>query len=96
MTMRRRNADRTMRDAPYELTDKEAEIRAATSYVPRKSSRNGAVIFSIAVFVVTCAVVLGVARIATGGIGLAAIAAALLTALLVLSSTPVSYTHLSR
>ena len=90
MTMRRRNADRTMRDAPYELTDKEAEIRAATSYVPRKSSRNGAVIFSIAVFVVTCAVVLGVARIATGGIGLAAIAAALLTALLVLSSTHIA------
>lgn len=29
--MRRRKADRTMRDAPYELTDKEAEIRAATS-----------------------------------------------------------------
>ena len=31
-------------DAPYEFTDKEAEIRAATSYVPRKSSRNGALI----------------------------------------------------
>ena len=76
--MRRRKADRTMRDAPYELTDKEAEIRAATSYVPRKSSRNGAVIFSIAVFAMTGAVVLGVALVATGGIGLAAIVAAVL------------------
>ena len=88
--MRRRKADRTMRDAPYELTDKEAEIRAATSYVPRKSSRNGAVIFSIAVFVMTGAVVLGIALIATGGIGLAAIVAALLAALLVLSSTHIA------
>lgn len=88
--MRRSKADRTMRDAPYELTDKEAEIRAATSYVPRKSSRNGAVIFSIAVFVMTGAVVLGVALVATGGIGLAAIVAALLTALLVLSSTHIA------
>lgn len=88
--MRRRKADRTMRDAPYELTDKEAEIRAATSYVPRKSSRNGAVIFSIAVFAMTGAVVLGVALVATGGIGLAAIVAALLTALLVLSSTHIA------
>ena len=79
-----------MRDAPYELTDKEAEIRAATSYVPRKSSRNGAVIFSIAVFAMTGAVVLGVALVATGGIGLAAIVAALLTALLVLSSTHIA------
>ena len=88
--MRRRKADRTMRDAPYELTDKEAEIRAATSYVPRKSSRNGAVIFSIAVFAMTGAVVLGVVLVATGGIGLAAIVAALLTALLVLSSTHIA------
>ena len=88
--MRRRNADRTMRDAPYELTDKEAEIRAATSYVPRKSSRNGAVIFNIATFIATCAAVLGIAFAATGGVGIEAIVAMLLAALLVLSSTHIA------
>ena len=48
--MRNRKKKDARYDAPYELTDKEAEIRAATSYVPRKSSRNGVTIFSVAVF----------------------------------------------
>lgn len=37
-------------DMPYDVRDKEAEMRAATSYVPRKSSRNGATVFNITVF----------------------------------------------
>lgn len=87
--MGRRNP-RMMKDAPYDVRDKEAEVRAATSYVPRKSSRNGAVIFSIAVFVATCAIVLGAAFVATGGIGVEAIIAMLLIAVLVLSSTHIA------
>lgn len=88
--MKRRKHERAMRDAPYEFTDKEAEIRAATSYVPRKSSRNGAMIFSIAVFLVTCAAVLGACVLATGRIGVEAVLAMLLVALLVLSSTHIA------
>ena len=79
-----------MQDAPYDVRDKNAEVRAATSYVPRKSSRNGAVIFSIAAFVVSCAVVLGIAFLATGRIGAEALVAMLLIALLVLSSTHIA------
>ena len=41
---RRRAGERFVKDAPYDVRDKDAEIRAATSYVPRKSSRNGAVL----------------------------------------------------
>ena len=56
--MRNRKKKDARYDAPYEMTDKEAEIRAATSYVPRKSSRNGATIFSVAVFLLACMLVL--------------------------------------
>ncbi len=87
--MGRRNT-RMMKDAPYDVRDKEAEIRAATSYVPRKSSRNGAVIFNIAVFVATCAIVLGIACAVSGSITLEAIIAMLLVAVLVLSSTHIA------
>ena len=79
-----------MKDAPYDVRDKDAGIRAATSYVPRKSSRNGAVIFNIATFIATCAAVLGIAFAATGGAGIEAIVAMLLAALLVLSSTHIA------
>lgn len=77
-------------DAPYEFTDKEAEIRAATSYVPRKSSRNGALIFSIAVFIGTCAVVLATWALVAGGIDFAAVMVMLVVALGVLSSTHIA------
>lgn len=79
-----------MKDAPYDVRDKEAEVRAATSYVPRKSSRNGAIIFNIAAFIGTCAIVLGFFYIATGSIGLEAIVAMLLAAVLVLSSVHIA------
>ena len=87
---RRRAGERFVKDAPYDVRDKDAEIRAATSYVPRKSSRNGAVIFNIATFIATCAAVLGIAFAATGGAGIEAIVAMLLAALLVLSSTHIA------
>ena len=84
---RRRAGERFVKDAPYDVRDKDAEIRAATSYVPRKSSRNGAVIFNIATFIATCAAVLGIAFAATGGVGIEAIVAMLLAALLVRASS---------
>lgn len=87
--MGRRNT-RMMKDAPYDVRDKEAEIRAATSYVPRKSSRNGAVIFNIAVFIATCAIVLGIAYAISGAITLESIIAMLLIAVLMLSSTHIA------
>ena len=62
---KRRASERFAKDAPYDVRDKDAEIRAATSYVPRKSSRNGAIIFNIAVFIASCTVVLGIAYVAT-------------------------------
>lgn len=77
-------------DAPYEFTDKEAEIRAATSYVPRKSSRNGALIFSIAVFVATCALTLAIWRLAFGGIGFSSIVVMILLALMAVSSVHIA------
>ena len=43
---RRRAGERFVKDAPYDVRDKDAEIRAATSYVPRKSSRNGCLLYT--------------------------------------------------
>ncbi len=84
--MRKRRAPRMIKDAPYEAADRQAEMWAATSYVPRKSSRNGATIFSIALFVGTCAVVLGLSMVLEGRITLAALVLMVLAALLVISS----------
>ncbi len=77
-------------DAPYEFTDKEAEIRAATSYVPRKSSRNGALIFSIAVFISACALVLAGWHLAFGHVGFACIVVMLAAALGAISSVHIA------
>lgn len=85
-----RHSNRMTKDAPYDFRDKDAEMRAATSYVPRKSSRNGATIFSIAVFIATCAIVLGIAYLVSGTIGIEAVIAMLLVAALVLSSTHIA------
>ncbi|WP_165054115.1 MULTISPECIES: slipin family protein [unclassified Adlercreutzia] len=81
---------RMHRDAPHAANDKEAEILAATSYVPRKSSRNGATIFSIAVFVAAFALVLGAVLAVAGRIGFAAIMGAALLSLAVLSSVHIA------
>lgn len=53
-------------DMPYDARDKDAEMRAATSYVPRKSSRNGATVFNITVFLLVFGVVLLAARAVAG------------------------------
>ena len=88
--MARRSNDRIMKDAPYDVRDKDAEIRAATSYVPRKSSRNGALIFDIAVFVAACASGAGGGRLATGRIGVETVVLMLLVALLAVSSVHIA------
>lgn len=75
---------------PYDARDKEAEVRAATSYVPRKSSRNGATVFNIAVFLLVFGVVLLVARALSQGVGVLEIAIALVCALLAVSSVHIA------
>ncbi len=88
--MKKRNKDRARNDIPYEYTDKEAEIRAATSYVPRKSSRNGATIFNIAVFVLAFVIVAAIWTLVTGNINLVGFVVSLLIALLAISATHVA------
>lgn len=88
--MGRCKANRALKDAPYDFRDREAEMRAAISYVPRKSSRNGAVIFSIAVFLLTCAIVLAAFSLVVGSLGVEAIVVMLVVAALVLSSTHIA------
>ena len=75
---------------PYDARDKEAEVRAATSYVPRKSSRNGVTVFNIAVFLLVFGVVLLVARALSQGVGVLEIAIALVCALLAVSSVHIA------
>ena len=79
-----------MKDAPYDMRDKDAEMLAATSYVPRKSSRNGALIFNLAVFALSCAVVLGAGVALTGRIGVETVALMLIVALLAVSSVHIA------
>lgn len=63
---------------------------AATAYVPRKSSRNGATIFSIAVFFGTCAITLGLAWLVQGRVSAEAVLAMVLMGLLALSSVHIA------
>lgn len=84
--MRRGKMSRLIKDAPYEAKDSQAEAWAANSYVPRKSSRNGATIFSLALFLATGAVVLGVSYLTSGRLTLVALVLAALMALLAVSS----------
>ena len=65
-------------------------MRSDASYVPRKSSRNGALIFGIAVFAVACAAVLAVAQLAFGRVGFGAVAAMLLVGLAAVSSVHIA------
>lgn len=84
--MKKRGTDRVIRDASYDVWGKDAEIRKAISYVPCKSSRNGAVIFSIAIFIATCALVLEVSFVLFRRITFETIVVMFFVALLVLSS----------
>ena len=86
---RGRKARRTEWEAaPGPWSDSEAEMLAATSYVPKKSSRNGALVFSVAVFMAAAAAALVCDLLLEGRISLVGILAALLAALAV----PVSET----
>lgn len=77
-------------DMPYDARDKDAEMRAATSYVPRKSSRNGATVFIITVFLLVFGVVLLAARAVAGGVGILEISLAFVCALLAVSSVHIA------
>ena len=84
---RGRKARRTEWEAaPGPWSDSEAEMLAATSYVPKKSSRNGALVFSVAVFVAAAAAALVCDLLLEGRISLVGILAALLAALAASSS----------
>lgn len=84
---RGRKARRTEWEAaPGPWSDSEAEMLAATSYVPKKSSRNGALVFSVAVFMVAAAAALVCDLLLEGRISLVGILAALLAALAASSS----------
>ncbi len=76
--------DREAAGGPW--NDNEAEMLAATSYVPRKSSRNGALVFSVAVFLAAGAAVLACGIALEGRISLACILGALAAALVAASS----------
>ena len=76
---RGRKARRTEWEAaPGPWSDSEAEMLAATSYVPKKSSRNGALVFSVAVFMAAAAAALVCDLLLEGRISLVGILAALL------------------
>lgn len=77
-------------DMPYDARDKDAEMRAATSYVPRKSSRNGTTVFNITVFLLVFGVVLLAARAVAGGVGILEISLAFVCALLAVSSVHIA------
>lgn len=64
----------------------DAERSAALTYVPRKASRNGALVFSVAVFVAACAVVFALSLAVLGRIGIETILLALLAGLAATSS----------
>ena len=67
-------------------SDNEVEMLAATSYVPRKSSRNGALVFSVAVFLAAGAAVLACGIALEARVSLACILGALVAALVAASS----------
>lgn len=87
MTRRRlRNKDEARIDRSLEYIESELPI----AYIPKKTSRNGAVIFKIAVFLVTCALVLGISYLTLGRVGIEAMVAMVIMALLALSSVHIA------
>lgn len=77
-------------DVPYDVRDREAEALAASSYVPRKASRNGATIFSVAVFLASALLALIAVWFIKDELTLIGIIVALLLGVLVLSSTHIA------
>ena len=88
---KKNNADRrAFIDAPYDVRDKDAEIRAATSFVPRKSSRNGATVFNVTVFILVFGAAVLAGRALSGAVGVVELSAALVLALLAISSVHIA------
>lgn len=88
---KKNNADRrAFIDAPYDVRDKDAEIRAATSFVPRKSSRNGATVFNITVFILVFGLAVLAGCALSGSVGVVELSAALVLALLAISSVHIA------
>lgn len=77
-------------DAPYIYNDREAEIMAATSYVPRKASRNGALVFGAFVFALVFAAVLAVQYFMADEVTFPVAVLAFVAALLALSSVHIA------
>lgn len=76
------------RDASGPAGSKQAEV--AVQYVPKKSSRNGTLVFGIALFVVAFACVVGVFYGVQGRVGVAALICAAVVALLAISSVHIA------
>ncbi|MDR0513610.1 MAG: slipin family protein [Coriobacteriaceae bacterium] len=62
------------------------EAELPTAYIPKKTSRNGAVIFKIALFITSCTLVMAVSYFVFSYLGLETIVAMALVSLIVLSS----------
>ena len=84
--MARRTNRMMQQGMPIQMHDKKAEMDAATSYIPRKSSRNGALVFGIATFVLVFIVVVVLWAFVFGRVGIYALVAAALLALVALSA----------
>ena len=89
-TKKKKADPRVLIDAPYDVCDKEAEIRAATSFVPRKSSRNGATVFNVTVFILVFGAAVLAGRALSGAVGVVELSAALVLALLAISSVHIA------
>ena len=88
--MARRTNRMMQQGMPIQMHDKKAEMDAATSYIPRKSSRNGALVFGIATFVLVFIVVVALWAFIFGRVGIYALVAAALLALLAISSVHIA------
>lgn len=85
-TGRDRSGGNIRKGAPYRIDDNVAELDAATSFVPRKASRNGALVFGVAVFAFFFVLVLACAQVVAGYVGAASVLLAALVAVLASSS----------
>ena len=85
MKLKRKTKMRVETQVPEETSPSDIAL-----YVPRKSSRNGAVVFNIAVFVASCALVLLVSELAFGVVN-----ALTVVAMMVVAATAVSSFHIA-
>ena len=88
--MARRTNRMMQQGMPIQMHDKKAEMDAATSYIPRKSSRNGALVFGIATFALVFIVVVALWMLVFGRVSIYTLVAAALLALLAISSVHIA------